>query len=221
MSDPLTEASPSTEDDTTSVEDAGSDSSEAVANVSGQDGEKTIPVSRFNGLMATYNKYKSQAEQQLAELEAQLAAAKTATLTNQPQETTSVSDSDLAAKIDWLIQREARRESEARKAEVLANFPEISPFADLIVADDPDQYESIAKQLSDRVKSLQPVTEQAAESAEETGSLPAAKPEAPVIGRGTGGAPQGADVERTAVAEAIKARDLAGFIQAKLSAVGS
>lgn len=220
MSGTLTDPAPSDESAVPSIEDQAPGAVGEVVEGSAP-GEQMIPVSRFNGLMGKFNQTQNELQKVRAELEG---------LRNQsPEESNPMSSepSALEQQVATLTTMLMRERAENARRQVLDDHPELKPFADLLVGDDPDELRAVAEVFSERLKSVlpasqepaseevEPPAEPAAVTPEEPVTAPegAAPPAVPVAG---GGVPfsEGAATEDR-VAETIKNRDFLGYLKAK------
>lgn len=223
MSATLPEDAPVVAPEVPSVEEPTPESGGAVAEESVGSGEGTVPAARFNGLMSKFNQTQSELEQmraQFAELEARLDGSEPT-----QENTPPVSDnSALEAQVNELRQLLIQERIESARDKALAEYPEAAPFADLIVADTPDDVREMARLIAERAKAAnpapQPVTEAGAEvPAEEppapTGEVAAETPpaEPPVAGGGAAFSTEASAESR--VTEAIQKGSFSDFINAK------
>lgn len=115
---------------------------------------------------------------------------------------------------------------ENARSRVLDEFPEAKPFADLIIAETPEDMREMARLIAERAKaagfggSPAPVTSQddteatSTPDASASGEAPTQEaPEPPVVGGGTTFSGEASADER--VKDAIKAGDFKGFLAAK------
>ncbi len=218
MTEPLPEPAPVEEPAAPSVEvDAPGNQSEVE---SGSTQEAVVPASRFNGLMSSFNKTKADLDAAVNEL---------AALRSQPRETQPVSD-ELQSEVAALRQELREERLNSAKARILEQYPEAKEFADLFVSDSPESMESLAKDISERVKR---VTAPVSTTTETTQVVtPAEAPASePVVTAGGATIPDGAPAQeqvQTAIAEkswtkyfAAKSRALSesgAFENAELSA---
>lgn len=166
--------------------------------------------------MSSFNKMKADQQALLNELEA---------LRNQPKETPQVSE-DIQAELRALRQELQQERLENAKTKVLEKYPEAKEFADLFVSNSPEEMESLAQDISNRVKRLLPQNsgEQPKETEEETPpapkgeSAPPAQEEPPVNAGGASIPPGSPAHER--VQEAIKKRSWSDYLNAKYEAMG-
>jgi len=191
--------------------------------------EDVVPAARFNGLMGAYQKLKNEQDARIAALQAELDAVRT----QQPKEETPVvSDaSTTAAEVAALKEMLLQERLDAAKARALQEHPEAAPFADLIVANSPEEVRDLAKTIADRVKSAfaasapapasgepapqgEPAPATPAAPADASSEAPApAAPAAPVVG---GAATVPGDLNpNERLKQAIANRDFAGYLQAK------
>lgn len=186
---------------------------------------KSVPVERFNGLMATLG----QTQNELKALQAQVAAfqADQSKQETEPDVSDDTTRQELAALRNELAQERLER---ARQV-VLDEFPDAKPFGDLIVASTVEEMRGLARELASRAAALKAPATPAAEAdatadataTTDADATAATTPEteatetAPVIG----GAPtfDGEAPFEERVSEAIQAGDFAGFLNAKVAAV--
>lgn len=183
---------------------------------------KTVPADRFNGLMRTFNQTQSELEatrKQLAELEARLNEQQSQT--SKEPETTVSDTTSLEARIEQLSEMlvEERRTNALKDA--LNEYPEAKPFADLIVADTPDDVREMARLIAERAKAVNPAptgetTEDSApeaEAQEPPAQEQAPAEEPPVVGGGAAFSTEASTDDR--VIEAIQRGSFADFVNAK------
>lgn len=219
MSEVLSSDAPAQESAVPSVEVTAPETTAAVASDSAGDG-KTIPVERFNGLMSTYQRTQAELEVERtrrAQLEAQLASN---------QETPNVADNEeLLQEIRDLRSRLAQRDLKDVRKEVLKDYPEAKPFADLIVGESEDDLRTVARTIAERMRTIQaqevtsevenndePVVE-ATNSGDEVDDA-----EPPVIAGGASIDANHNPDER--VAAAIKSGSLTAYLKAKRESFG-
>lgn len=200
---------------TPSVEEPVASGTAAVDEGSGKPNEETVPKSRFDGLMGRFHQEQNRA---LA-LEAQIAA-----LTAPAQEETEdvAGSEDVAALIRSIIREELA--APAARNSVLDRYPLVKEhFSDLLVGDSPEELESVAKVLNDRLTKLMPVEKPAAKPEAEAKAPEAkadAKPEKseatePEAPEGAGSvATNGSDPVEARVAQAVKSRSLPDLLAA-------
>lgn len=223
MSTTLPEGAPTNDEAVPSVEVPAPEVEGAVAEESVGSGEepKVVPAERFNGLMSKFNQTQSELDatrQSLAELEARLNEQQTS---KEPEATVS-DTSSLEARIDQLTEMlTAERRGNALK-DALDAYPEAKPFADLIVADTPDDVREMARLIAERAKATAPGTppvEETEESQEEATSEETNEPpvqettEPPVVGGGAAFSTEASTDDR--VIDAIQKGDFASFVNAK------
>lgn len=203
-----------------SVEDPAPVSGSAVAEDSVGSGEAVVPADRFNGLMSKFNQTQSELNQtraQLAELEARLNGSE-----QQQEYTPPVSDnSALEAQVNELRELLVQERIENARAQALKDYPEAAPFADLIVADTPNDVREMARLIAERAKTANPsptpVTE--AEGGEQEpapvaeATTPAPSEEPPVAGGGAAFSSEASAEDR--VVTAIQKGSFSDFINAK------
>lgn len=226
MSDALTDTAPSEGTAATPVGDEAPVTEPAVVEASGQgDDTKFVEAARFNGLMSKFNKTQEQllAEQRAREELAAEVSALRAELSNRTepaQETEPVSEasatpSALEQQVEFLAQELLRERAEkAREQAVqtaLAKYPEAAPFADMLVGESPEQFEQVASDIAERVKTL---------GVSAPSNTPPAEPvtEAPVTGGGPGLVPDGGANFEDKIAAAIENRDFRTYLRLKQEA---
>jgi len=181
--------------------------------------ENSVPVSRFNGLMSSFNKVQNEKtllESQLSELRSELAKPATPTKEN-PQ---TMSD-DVLSEVQQLRTMLMEERLNAARREALDEFPDAKPFADLIVAESAADVRDLARLISERLQASRPDAATGTEAnateapaAVEAQEAPAA--EAPVTGGGSSYVQEAAVEDR--VAEAVKKRSFKDFLGAKWEA---
>lgn len=210
MSEALTPASPVTEPEVPAVAELTPGDGTAVEGGSAGATTETVEASRFNGLMSAHQK-------SLSELEAERTkvAALEARLTQQ-EELPNVTDSnELAVEVQNLRRELQTERLAAVKARVLEQYPEAKVLADLIVGDTPEQIESVAAAIAQRLQTLVPApaatpteAEAAAAAAEAaTAAAVSAAAVAPVVVGGVTPPAQAGTEERVAAALAEKSWD--------------
>lgn len=161
MSTTLPEDAPTNDQAAPSVEEPAPEVDGAVAEDSVGSGEepKTVPAERFNGLMSKFNQTQSELEatrQSLAELEARLDAQQTSE--GEQSEVSDTDTSSLEARVNELSQMLIQERLESARSQALNDYPEAAPFADLIVADTPDDVREMARLIAERAKTATPGT---------------------------------------------------------------
>jgi hypothetical protein len=230
LSEPLTDAAPASSDSTTPVGDSGAPATSEVVGGSGP-GEGVVPAERFNGLMSSFNRTQAQLAEREAELQA-LRAQLAQPPVNEPQENQPVTAATEAPTAEVAELRAQLAEVQGQLAQVsqhfaeqnrdrmfqtlVQEFPEVAPFADLIVADTPDQARALAQEISERVQQVKGQTQS---STTEPASEPAAQeqnpaPQAQAAPTGAGGVAFASEAPATSRAEAIKAGDFAAWMKA-------
>lgn len=222
MTETLPESAPSDGAAAPSVEEQVPASEVAVVTESAPaDGDKTVPAARFNGLMGKMAQVQNELEaarQVIAELQAATPA------TEEPVTDTSALEAQVAAMSKMLMEE---RLENARK-QAIADFPGAKDFADLIVADTPEDVRAMAQLLHERVQGrtageASPTGEASEGTPTPTETAPVVPESAPVVAGGTvvtGAQGEASPEER--IAAAIKAKDFPALLQAKHDlAVGS
>lgn len=122
-----------------------------------------VPVERFNGLMSSFHKEQARAEllaEQLAATQREIEALKNQAAVVPPTtKEPDMADEATTAAVQALLEKleaQERRQQEAAKAEVLREYPEVAPFADLLIADTPEELAGLAAEFSARLKGLTP-----------------------------------------------------------------
>lgn len=150
MSEALTPEAPELDSEVPAVADQAPEDSTAVESGSAGATADTVEASRFNGLMSAHQKA-------LAELatERTQRAALEARLTQQ-EETPQVTDSNdaLAAQVESLRNELQTERLAGVKARVLEQYPEAKPLADLIVGSTPEEIESVAAAIAERLQAI-------------------------------------------------------------------
>lgn len=219
MSEALPLDAPAQESAVTSVEVPAPETAAAVASDSAGDG-KTIPVERFNGLMSTYQRAQAELEAERArrtQLEAQLASK---------QETPNVADNEeLLQEVRDLKRALAQRDLKDVRREVLKDYPEAKPFADLIIGESEEDLRTVARTIAERMRTIrtqetsnevnddEPVVEPTNSAADVDDSEP------PVIAGGSSIDATHNPDER--VADAIKSGSLTAYLKAKRESLGA
>lgn len=223
MSATLPESAPIDTTAVPSVEAPAPASGSAVAEESVGSGEPVVPADRFNGLMSKFNQTQSALEAantRLAELEARLNGSE-----QQQEFTPPVSDnSALEAQVNELRQLLVEERIETARAQALKDYPEAAPFADLIVADTPNDVREMARLIAERAKTVapspSPVTEaeggeqETPPAVEATTQTPVV--EAPVAGGGAAFSGEASAEDR--VVTAIQKGSFSDFLNAKWEA---
>lgn len=225
MSEPLTEAAPASPGDATPVGDTSTPPASEVVGGSGP-GEAVVPAERFNGLMSTYNRTQAQLaerEAELAALRAQLASPQNGTQETQPvtaaTEGATVEVAELRAQlaeVQGQLAQVSQHFAEQNKDQLFRNlvqeFPDVEPFADLIVANSPDEARALAQEISERVQAVKGQPTPPASEPEPQGQAPAPQAQEPPAG--AGGVAYVNEAPATSRAEAIKAGDFAAWMKA-------
>lgn len=186
-------------------------------------GVNTVPAERFNGLMSTYQREKSQWENDLASMKTELESLRDNKENSSVSETNDLQEqvSQLTDLVGRLVQTNVKSERD----QVLDRYPEAKPFADLILGESAEEIEQVASAIAERVKLLNPVATPevaAGEEAAPTGvEAPAgdATPEAPAAPvapevAGSAGV-TGAVAVQTKKQAALDAGDFSGFLEAQ------
>lgn len=220
MSDTLTAAAPAQSE---AVAPVGEPAPTPSSEVDGGSGDGTIPVARFNGLMSSFNK--AQAEK--ADLERQITELRSALETKPTQEKPTPVSDDTSAQIRELRDMLMEERLKSARREVLDEYPDAKPFADLIVADTQEDLREMAKLISDRLKGVtapaattEVTTETEAPAEQVTAPVAAAAPvvEAPVTAAGV--AVEGQPNVEDRVVDAIKKRSFGDYLAAKWESMG-
>lgn len=207
MSEALAPDAPGSDSAASSVEDNAPGDGTAVADGSAGATTEMVEASRFNGLMSAHQKA-------LSDLEAARTAQAALEARLTQQETTQVTeanDSALAAEVAQLRRELQAERLESVKARVLEQYPEAKPLADLIVGDTPEQIESVAAQIAQRLQAAAGTTSAVDEAAvaaaaaqateaEEAAAVAAAANTAPVVVGGTTPPASAGQEERVAAA---------------------
>jgi hypothetical protein len=231
LSDPLTESVPADGSAAPSVEVTAPEApAAAVEEASGNDGTKVVPVERFNGLMRKFNETQAALDieqanrkalaDRLTDLEAKLESDLADT--QEEPEQVSESNSEVAelkeqvAQLTSLLLESKQQETlSSLQQEVVSEYPEVSEFLDLIVAEDAESYRQAAAQIAERVRKVTGSEESTTTPAEAPAEASTPEPEAPVVGVGPGTVDAGnpTNVEDR-IAEAIKSKDFGAYLQA-------
>lgn len=224
MSTTLPKDAPTNDTAAPSVEEPAPEIGGEVAeeSVGSSEDPKVVPAERFNGLMRTFNQTQSELNEtrtRLAKLEARLNEQQTSKEPEAPVSDTS----SLEARIEQLTEMlTTERRGNALK-DALDEYPEAKPFADLIVADTPEDVREMARLIAERAKAANPgttqtteeVTEETEPAGEETtvAETEAESTEPPVAGGGAAFSTEASTDDR--VVDAIKKGDFASFVNAK------
>jgi hypothetical protein len=183
----------------------------------GAETPQVVPAERFNGLQRKYQSDKTEWENRLAAMQAELTS-----LREQEQEKPNVPDDNEALRAEVQALREMLVEERTTSArdKVLDQYPGAKPFADLIVGGSPEEMEQVARTLDERMKVIlggesatppaDPPSGEAASEPAPAGGEPA--PEAPEH-TGTVTA-TGTETLVDAKAQAIQNRDFESFLAA-------
>lgn len=228
MSTSLTDPALGTEAAAPSVEDQAPAAATEVVEGS-VNGENSVPVARFNGLMSSFNKVqneKTALETQLSELRSELAKPAPT------KEITPTMSDDVLSEVQQLRQMLMEERLNGARRAALDEFPDAKPFADLIVADTAEDMRDLARVISERLQASKapatsteaPAEGEAATEAESGGTkqvVAAVEPvvEAPVTGGGSGYVQEAAVEDR--VAESVRKRSFSDFLTAKWEAADS
>lgn len=225
MTTTLPGTAPSEESAVASVEVEAPGSEVAVVPESATDGgdEKFVPASRFNGLMGKYQQTENayqQTQEALAAAQQTIAELQAAT----PAKEESVTDtSALEAQVSQLSTMLMKERLDNARRDAIKDFPGAAKFADLIIADTPEDVRAMAQLLHERATEPEAggTTEEVVEAVEET--VETAPATAPVVTAG-GQSVQGAQGEASPAErarEALTARDFGSFLKAQTeTAVG-
>ena len=196
MSDALTPEAPEPQTEVPSVEDPAPVDGTAVASGSaGTADTKMVEAERFNGLMSTFQRTKSELE-----TERQLRVALEARLIQ--QEIPQVADS--AEEVAALRAELQEERLERAKVAALAKYPAATPLADLIMGTTAREIEDVTAAIATRLQALIPTATEAVAAAEVETTEQVTAPEgeaasaavAPVVAGG--GAAPAADENATA-----------------------
>lgn len=179
MSEALSPEAPETDSVAPSVEATAPEDGTAVADGSAGEAEtKMVEADRFNGLMSSH-------QRALADLAAERArvAELEARITSQ-EENPEVADEAILARLDQMEERAQRAEREAALSRALAQYPDAAPFADLIVAQDAADIESVAAAIAERAATLKAPAEVTEPVVDGEPVVTEPVVEAPVIGGG-------------------------------------
>lgn len=220
MSTSLTDPALGTEAAAPSVEDQAPAAATEVVEGS-VNGENSVPVARFNGLMSSFNKVqneKTALETQLSELRSELAKPAPT------KEITPTMSDDVLSEVQQLRQMLMEERLNGARRAALDEFPDAKPFADLIVADTAEDMRDLARVISERLQaSKAPATSTEAPAAVEATTAVVAETEpvveAPVTGGGSGYVQEAAVEDR--VAESVRKRSFSDFLTAKWEAADS
>lgn len=227
MSDQLTVDTPVDDDSVdTSVEDGTQSDETAVDDASGQGSEKFVPAARFNGLQSKLQSTLTELSQErearealearFADLESQL----TPSLEQEEKHDIPMSETEssqvaaLTEQVQALTAMLMEQQGQSVKESILAEFPEVAPFADLINADSAEGYREVAQTLSERIKAA--TGTDASASADDASSEEVAAP--PVGGGGPGAVDDGTPDTDEKASEALSKGDFLGFLAAKREA---
>lgn len=205
----------------TVVADAPASVAGEVTDSSASDGrtpEGFIEKARFDGLMGRLQREINTTAQMQAELEALRSA----------REEAPVSDPALAQEVQALRSLLLEERAENARKDVLAKYPELTGFADLLIADTPEEMRALAEDFSTRLKqatgSVAPpaAAEETPQVSPPASEAPAADagasapvteaPAAPVVGGGSTFSGEAAVEDR--VQEAVKNKDFSSFFRA-------
>lgn len=231
MSNALTGTAPADEPAAPSVEDtAPAVGSEVDDGSAGASDVKYVEASRFNGLMGRFNQEKARADRLQAELE----ALRSQQQSHDKENTEDVSSDELTSlrqQVQQLTEMLTMSQLESARERVLSKYPEARPFADLIIADNPQGLEEMAREISERVKNAGFVPAKPTEEATDDSGAPAegdqgeSTPTAPVGSTtppateapvtGGGATFDAAATLQDRVADAIKAGNFQAYLAAK------
>lgn len=215
-----------------SVEGEAPDGASEVGDGNSEVPDGFIEKARFNGLMGRFNQEQSAKQKLEAELD-ELRTELESLRVEASKETQSVSDEDLKSEVAALRDLLLEERREAARNRALEKYPEAKAFADLIVGNSPEDFEDMAREVSERIRGLAPSadagTGDSGEASDESGtggeaagdsttnSDEGGSTEPPVAG---GAATfTGAGTVQDRVAEAVKAGDFGALLRAKLEGV--
>ena len=212
MSDTLTDAAPAENE---AVPPVGVEAPVVTSEVDAGSGDgRFVPVERFNGLMSSFNR----AQTQVSALERQLSELRSELNTKPAQEEPKQVSDEISTRLQRLEELLVEERMKNVRHSVLDDYPEVKPFADLIVADTEEDLRQMAKLLSERVKGLVPaptnteVTEPEPTTQVTEPAVPAVE-EPPVVGGGT--AYVGGAAVEDKVTDAIRRRSFKDFLAAR------
>lgn len=183
-------------------------------------GVNSVPAERFNGLMSTYQREKSQWENDLAAMKSELESLRDNKENSSVSETNDLHEelSELRSLVGRLVQTNVKSERD----QVLDKYPEAKPFADLILGETAEEIEQVASAIAERVKLLGDVapvaTDETVEpqTAAEVSAPATTAPPAPVAPeQGGAAAATGAVAVETKKQEALANKDFNAFIEAQ------
>jgi uncharacterized coiled-coil protein SlyX len=221
LSEVLTDSALADDVEVTSVEDPAPASEGEVVEESAK-GVDSVPAARFNGLMGKFHQTQSaleEAQARVAELESRSAQSESDVEDRVPDNAAELLD-EVAQ-----LRAELRQERlDSARAKALNDYPEVRPFADLIVANTPEDVKELAREISERMKTAgvttAPVVEQVGDTDSQVGDVVVPAGEAtteeqtaPVVGGGTVFSGDGHQDE--SVTKAIESGDFAGFLAAR------
>ena len=211
MPEPSPETAPAEESAAASVEVEAPEIQSEVE--SGSNQEAVVPASRFNGLMSSFNKMKSEQQELLNELEA---------LRSQRQETPPVSD-ELTAEVAALRQELREERLKSAKSRILDEFPDAKEFADLFVSDSEESMRSLAEDIANRVKRVtgpkEETTTEVVATTVQTEQEPTAPVTEPQVTAGGAVVPDGAPTQER-IDQAIQKRSWTDYLNAKWDRLG-
>lgn len=139
------------------------------------DSDGVVPKERFNGLQSRYQSDKSAWDAERRAYEAEIERLHR----SQEDDGMTETNPEVLEEVRQLRQELVNERLGRVRAEILSEFPEVAPFADLIVGRDADEIRSVAADLAGRVKQLAPAEAGTPPAAEPTGDAPAPAADAP------------------------------------------
>lgn len=129
---------------------------EGVTVDSGSAGQAdTVPAERFNGLMAAFQKQKDEDAAKIAAYEAEL-ASRNKQETEEPVVTDTTGVAELTAEVNRLTQLvqglAVKDDFKAARDTVATEYPEVAPFADLVVGETPEEILDVARTIAERIR---------------------------------------------------------------------
>lgn len=211
MSVPLTDSAPDEAVDDSPVGDEGVDEVIEVDEVGSEPAEASVSQARFDGLMATMNRKENEAKARIKDLELQLQAASAGKDIPPEEDVTDALDIEALireATATAVAQALAGQAGASRRQAILDAHPEVKAnFADLLRAENDDDYEALVKDFDSRLKAAKGTPPAGAGDppkveADDDGEMPS------LGGQYAAGSPEGEALE-TRRQEAIKNRDFA------------
>lgn len=239
MSETLPKDAPVNEPAAPSVEDPAPVHEGEVAEESVDSSEdvKTVPADRFNGLMGRFNRTQAELDaerERVAELEARLNERTESKVEANP-DVAETDNSALEQRVHELSQMLISERMESARDRAIKEYPEAAPFADLIVADTPDEVREMTRLIAERARAAIPAStsteaggESQGESTDSTGEAStttqpegssetegadAGSTEPPVVGGGAAYSGEASADDR--VSQAIESGNFSDFLKAK------